>query len=128
MRWLLLLPLGVVSVSVLGAGCDWPSTASATSGTTVVPEAGAQCPQTTTCQECASCALQGPCESDWAACMADPDCSSIDGCAGACAGNAACIQACEANNPNGMAAYQAAWSCTYCTQCPSICTGLCTAC
>jgi hypothetical protein len=127
MRWLLLIPLGVLSTSLLAGGCDWPAATTTSTGTTVT-EAGAECPQTTTCEDCASCALNGPCESVWATCHADPDCSSIDGCVGGCGGDATCQQACYANNPNGVSDYQAAWKCTYCTQCPTVCTGMCTNC
>lgn len=119
MRWSPILLL------VLLAGCDWPAAGDTTGSGGGTTDGGSSCAaeNASSCSDCESCDLKGPCESLWATCMASPDCLSIDGCAGGCNGDATCLQGCYAQNPNGQAAYQAAESCVYCQQCT--CSGLC---
>jgi hypothetical protein len=118
MRWT--RPLAALALSALGAcGVFQPATGTTTGGTT--PDAGTDCATAGNCQDCVSCALDGPCATLYADCEGDSDCAAIDQCVALGDTQADC----EANNPNGASAWQAVSSCVYCTSCPNDCPGQC---
>ncbi len=117
MRWLW-FPL----LSVMLACCVWPAQTDTTSGT----GGSSTCPQTSTCQSCAMCALDSPCATLWATCEANSDCEAIDQCYATCGnGDQTCQANCMTDSPNGASDYTAVNNCVYCTECPTICAGMC---
>lgn len=84
---------------------------------------GASCGERPVCDECRSCAVDGPCADVTAACLADSACVAIDQCMTlACDGTEAdCLALCESQNPTGSTAYRAARSCIDCDACALPC-------
>jgi hypothetical protein len=126
MRWTF-----VIVAVVLSTGCVWPGTGGTTGGAATTTsgaggsDAGVNC-QEQGCSECISCAFSSTCETVYAACEANPDCQSIDGCFTGCnPGDMTCEQGCYSTNPNGQGDYEAFRNCVYCTACPTACPGVC---
>jgi hypothetical protein len=118
MRWPPLLLL------VLAAACNWPLTGdTGTGGSTTDGGTSCAAANPANCSDCQTCAANGPCSSLVAACNSSPDCQYVYTCATSCGGDAACVQGCYSQNPNGEGGYQALASCLYCQQCP--CSGRC---
>lgn len=86
-------------------------------------EGGASCGERPVCDECRSCAVDGPCADVTAACLADSACVAIDQCMTlACDGTEAdCLALCESQNPTGSTTYRAARSCIDCEVCAAPC-------
>jgi hypothetical protein len=120
--------LAALVLATLFAACTLPGA----SDTTTSGAGGsiAACQQTSCAPPggggCVTCAIDGACAADYQACLASPDCQSIDGCwAGCSAGDTTCQSACLADNPDGADAYQELNSCIYCTTCATACPGQC---
>jgi hypothetical protein len=116
--------LAALALSALGAcGVFQPASGTAAVGGTGAGGASVDCSTAGTCGDCEACAtaMNGPCFAVFSACETDADCSAID----QCVALGDTVADCEANNPNGMSAYQAAANCEYCQACPSACPGMC---
>jgi hypothetical protein len=76
------------------------------------------------CGACSACASQMLCALELDACNKNSACVAIDQCVSQlCGTDLMCKQQCVDQNPNGIAAYDAATRCLYCNQCPSDCAG-----
>lgn len=125
MRWLALLLTAMI------AGCSsFPSSSGTTGGGgagggTTTTNTNAACGTTTTCGDCVTCALNGPCETLYAACEQDASCSGLDQCYALCGSDTTCQGQCDSANPGGVSAYHAVTQCVYCQQCSKQCAGQC---
>ncbi|MBK8256025.1 MAG: hypothetical protein IPK82_25575 [Polyangiaceae bacterium] len=79
------------------------------------------CADAGVCSECQSCALSGPCAAQVATCQAEPECLALFECGDTCAGDAACIQACIDQHPEGVDEATAVLQCVN----EEVCFGLC---
>jgi hypothetical protein len=122
MRWATSFLIAAV-VALIAAGCNLlqPDSSSTGAGGT----GGSQCPQTSTCMDCTTCALNGACATLYSTCEQSSDCMAIDTCFNQCGDDASCKQSCFANDPAGMSDYQGVLDCVDCTECPTACAGLC---
>jgi hypothetical protein len=120
MRW----PLFFFVLALPAAACDWPA-ATDTGGSATTDAGTSQCAAAnpSSCDDCQSCAENGPCATEVADCNSDPNCQYILSCAVPCGSDATCLQACYAQNSEGETAYEALATCLYCDQCT--CSGLC---
>jgi hypothetical protein len=76
----------------------------------------------TDCDECRTCAADGPCKMYFDACFNNPSCQSIDICLGSCGGlPEECFETCRAQNPAGTDDYDAARGCLDCDECDHAC-------
>lgn len=73
---------------------------------------------------CIECAINGPCSAELDACLNIFTCTQYSDCISMCApDNQACLDACEAQNPEGAALYKALIGCVICEQCAASCAG-----
>ncbi len=72
------------------------------------------------CNDCAQCALDGPCAEALAACENLQACTDLIECLGTC-GDDACATACGETHAAGVSAYVAVLDCTTCDACPNNC-------
>ena len=86
-------------------------------------ESGGECDDKGDCDQCSQCAAQVACAGLISACTNDAACNGLDGCLGLCGADVDCKNDCVANNPGGVAAYDAAQRCVYCQQCADDCAG-----
>jgi hypothetical protein len=112
MRWFLALMAIAVSFGACTLG---PPGATGGSGG---GDAGSTCAQEE-CSACLACAAMGPCATLNDACNNDSDCIAIE----QCVQFGTDTQTCYANTPDGVTDYQNFAQCSYCTECPAICTG-----
>ncbi|MFT3776203.1 MAG: hypothetical protein QM820_63475 [Minicystis sp.] len=119
MRWLALL------LTVTIAGCSSVSLPSGTSGSGGGTTSEPACSATSTCSDCVTCALNGPCASLYTACEQDASCSGLDQCYAICGNDKTCQGECDSANLGGVTAYRAVTQCVYCQQCSSECAGQC---
>lgn len=107
-----------------GSGGSGGSGGATTATTTATTGSGLKgCDAQPTCDACTQCATKGACSAQVSACLADPSCSGLDQCIGLCANDAACKTQCIQQNQVGVDAYNAAFGCLYCTECPHACKG-----
>jgi|HubBroStandDraft_6_1064221.scaffolds.fasta_scaffold1061432_2 hypothetical protein len=122
MRWP--YPFLALAFSAFGAcGIFQPATGAAAGGTAGSDAGADTCDTAGDCADCEQCAVNGPCATEYDACQQSSDCVAIDECVSPEIGDT--LSDCEANNPNGVTAYEAAASCEYCTACASACPGMC---
>lgn len=114
MRWLT-YSLALLLVASCGPVSD-TADAGAEGGTT-------PCDGKKDCNACQTCAAQQLCASQIAVCQQSSACLGIDQCVKVCGNDPTCKQQCYANNPSGLAAYDALNRCFFCTQCPTDCAG-----
>ncbi len=78
-----------------------------------------ECAGKVTCDDCRTCASNGPCADALASCAANSACVAIDQCITfLCDGTPAeCLESCQAQNPSGASAYGAARVCVECDAC-----------
>lgn len=122
---------GVGGASSTGSG-GAPSTGSggapSTSGVTVGPSSSASsgggpvCDNTGVCDNCVSCAWNGPCQGYAQACLANPECVAIMQCYQQC-NQPDCTTPCWIPHPAGQADYLAASICVTCDNCYADCDG-----
>lgn len=75
---------------------------------------------------CVECSIGADCGEVFAACLAVPndECSKYSSCASACQGDAACVQGCGLQFPNGYDPAWALYDCSFCGVCPSSCNAV----
>ena len=76
------------------------------------------------CQSCIVCSIEGWCEEQLEAYEQSPPAQNLDQCIFNVCGSwadAACVAACEAEHPAGVAIYEALTDCIFCAECPGDC-------
>ena len=76
------------------------------------------------CDNCFTCATDGPCETQYEACGNSQACVAIEDCAANCVSGpdvGTCIDGCVAQHPDGVALWDAQITCIYCQECPNNC-------
>jgi len=101
-----------------GAGSSsGPTTTSASS-----TGGGGTCDQSSDCNTCQACAVNGSCSDEADACTGNAECNALLDCFAGCSDDA-CTQACWDAHPGGQAAYDAVAVCILCNECPITCDG-----
>jgi hypothetical protein len=77
------------------------------------------------CGDCAEDAIDGACEALDDVCDDNDDCEDLVDCLLDCAiGDVACLDACKAASPGGVADFEALADCVVCNSCPVECAGV----
>lgn len=85
----------------------------------VVCDASSDTDTNVLCSSCVTCAAPTSCPTEYAACMADADCSALIGCIGACA-DETCVSACVETHSAGQALAEPIQMCAV-ASCPNSC-------
>ena len=116
------LSLGKTSSGSGGAGGSGGATTTATSSSSGVQGCDAQ----PSCDACTQCAGKGKCATVVSQCLNDAACAGLEQCLGICQNDTDCKTSCVQQNQGGIAGYNAAAGCLYCTECPHACKGFAT--
>ena len=107
-----------------GTGGATTITSSTITTTSTVPS---PCDNTGECGDgetgCLACALEGPCEESYFACVDSGSCIDFSNCFFECNGAPGCEEECSMSNPEGAQLYVALLDCAFCDACPNDCTG-----
>ena len=110
---------GAATSSTSSQGGFGPMTTNTTNG---VGGSSGLCDESGNCRECAQCAFDGPCASEWDECFATPDCQNFQECISDCMGGG-CFFECQQEYPQGAEIFLTAYRCILCVECEEDCAG-----